>query len=167
MIRLKLIYEQILKEVGDLENIKQYSYSSNSFTTDQGWKVNVDFRELDKEELFLLKLKSEYYPGPIFNISFTVEGDETQFSKTNMHEYLKIIKTITEICKDFILKENPNGLVFFAANKDKEEIFSKTDPQKSKFYKAIVVKQLSKIQGWRLINISLYDEFEGFMMYKK
>ena len=39
--------------------------------------------------------------------------------------------------------------------------------EKSKFYKVIITKQLSKIQGWGLVNLPLDDEFYGFMMYKK
>lgn len=166
MIKLKLIYEQLLKEVGDLENIKSYPYTSNSFSTDLGLKVNVKFQEYDNRDIEALNLNTKYYQAPIFNVVFDVEGDESQFTKTTLNEYLKIIKTVTEICKDFIKEKNPNGLTFFAASKNRNNLF-KTDPQKSKFYKVIVTKQLSKIQGWGLVNLPLDNEFEGFMMYKK
>jgi hypothetical protein len=166
MIKLKIIYEQLLKEVGDLENIKSYPYSNNSFITDLDLKVNVKFQEYNNEDIEALGLNIKYYQAPIFNVIFDVEGDESQFTKTTLDEYLKIIKTVTEICIDFVKEKNPNGLTFFAASKNKNNLF-KTDPQKSKFYKVIVTKQLSKIQGWGLINLPLDDEFEGFMMYKK
>ena len=60
----------------------------------------------------------------------------------------------------------PKGLLFFAANKDKSKIFS-TDSQKSKFYKVIVLKQLTKIQGWGLVDLPIDDEWKGFMIYNK
>ena len=166
MIKLKLIYEQLLKEVGDLENIKSYPYTSNSFSTDLGLIVNVRFQEYNNDDIEALGLNTKYYQPPIFNVVFDVEGDENQFTKTTLNEYLKIIKTVTKICEDFIKEKNPNGLTFFAASKNRNNLF-KTDPQKSKFYKVIITKQLSKIQGWGLVNLPLDDEFYGFMMYKK
>jgi len=166
MIKLKIIYEHILKEVGDLENIESYPYSNNAFITDLGLKVNVRFQEYNNNDIEALNINPKHYPAPLYNVVFDVEGDESQFTKTTLNEYYKIIKTVTEICLDFIKENNPNGLTFFAASKNRNNLF-KTDPQKSKFYKVIVVKQLSKIKGWGLVNLPLDDEFEGFMMYKK
>jgi hypothetical protein len=166
MIKLKIIYEQLLKEVGDLENIKSYPYSNNSFSTNLGVRVNVRFQEYDNKDIEALNLNTKYYQAPIFNVVFDVEGDENQFIKTTLDEYLKIIKTVTEICIDFIKEKNPNGLTFFAASKNRNNLFQ-TDPQKSKFYKVIVAKQISQISGWGLVNLPLDDKFEGFMMYKK
>ena len=166
MIKLRILYEQLLKEVGDLENINPYPYSNNSFTTEQGWKVNVYFQKYDDEDLQALNINTKFYPSPVYNVVFDVEGEESQFSKTTLEEYYKIIKTVAEICTDFIKENNPKGLTFLAANKDRNILF-KTDPQKSKFYKVIVLKHLTKIQGWGLVNLSPFDGFEGFMIYKK
>jgi len=166
MIKLKLLYEQILKEVGDLENIKSYLYSNNSFKTNQEWRVDVEFKEFDNKEIEALGINIKYYPSPIYNVNFNIEGDESQFSKTTLDEYLKIIKTVVEICKDFIEEKHPNGLVFSAASKNPNNLFT-TDPQKSKFYKVVVIKQLNKTPGWKLIDLPLDDKFKGFMMYNK
>jgi len=166
VIKLKITYEQLLKEVGDLENIKSYPYSNNNFTTDLGLKANVRFQEYDDKDIEALGLNIEHYQSPIFNTVFDIEGDENQFTKTTLDKYLKIIKTVTEICIDFIKEKNPNGLTFFSTSKNRNNLF-RTDPQKSKFYKVIVTKQISKIPGWGLVNLPLDDEFKGFMMYKK
>jgi hypothetical protein len=166
MIKLKILYEQLLKEIGDLENIQPYPYSNNSFITEQGWEVDVDFQLYNEEDLKALNLNTKFYQPPIYNVVFTVEKVESQFIKTTLIEYLKILKTVTQICYDFLKKNNPNGLTFFAANKD-ESNFLTTDPQKIKLYKLIVTKQLLKTNKYKTVNLNLYNMFEGFMIYKK
>lgn len=166
MIKLKIILENLLKEVGDLDNIGTYKVINNSFITDLGLKVNIYFQEYDIQDLKALNLNTNIYQPPVYNVVFNVEGDEHQFIKTDLKEYLKIIKTVANVCEEFIKNNNINGLTFFAASKNRNELF-KTDPQKSKFYKVIILKQLTKIPNWGLVNLPLDDEFKGFMIYKK
>lgn len=166
MIKLKLLYEQIIKEVGDLENINPYPYSGNSFITEQGWKVDIDFLEYNNKDLEDLNLNTKFYHLPIYNVGFKVEGVESQFSKTTTSEYLKILKTVTLIVNDFIKENNPNGLTFFAANKD-ESKFLTTDPQKIMLYKLIVMNQLLKNNQYKMVDLKLSSNFTGFMIYKK
>lgn len=166
MIKLKLLYEHLLKEVGDFENIKTYSYSNNSFTTEQGWRVNVVFQELNNEDLDALNINTQFYPGPIYTIGFEVEGVQSQFNKTSLHEYLRILKTVTQICSDFLKENDLNGLTFFAANKD-ESKFLTTDPQKSELYKLIVIQQLLKNNKYKMVDLPVDEKFKGFMIYKK
>lgn len=166
MIKLKLLYERLLKEVGDFENIKTHSYSNNSFTTEQGWRVNVDFQKYNNEDLEALSINTKFYPSPIYNVVFSVEGVQSQFNKTSLHEYLRILKTVTQICSDFLKKNDPNGLIFFSANKD-ESKFLTTDPQKSELYKLIVMQQLLKNNKYKMIDLPVDEKFKGFMIYKK
>jgi hypothetical protein len=166
MIKLKLLYERLLKEVGDFENIKTYPYSNDSFVTEQGWRVNVIFQEYNNQDLEDLNINTQFYPGPIYAIGFEVEGVQSQFNKTSLNEYLKILKTVTQICSDFLKKNDPNGLTFFAANKDDSK-FLVSDPQKSKLYKLIVTQQLLKNNKYKIVNLNLLSGFKGFMIYKK
>jgi hypothetical protein len=165
MIKLKILYEQILKEVGDLENIQPYPYSGNSFITEQGWKVKVILTLWDEWYLEKFNINPNFYPLPIYNVGFTVEGVESQFNKTTLSEYLKILKTIALIVEKFNKKIKPNGLIFFATNKDESKVLI-TDPQKLKLYKLIVMKQLIKTNEYKTVNLE-YEGFEGFMIYKK
>lgn len=166
MIELKILLEKLIKEVGELDSIESYPYKNNSFTTSEGWRVDVNFNKWNDEDLQFLDINTVHYPSPIFNVGFTVEGVESQFSTTTSLEYLKILKTVTSICYDFIRKNNPNGLTFFAANKD-ESKFLTTDPQKMKIYKLIVMKQLLKNNTYKLVDLNLSSTYRGFMIYKK
>lgn len=166
MIQLRILLEKVIKEVGDLENIKPYPYVNTSFTTEQGWKITTDFQPYKLEDLKTLGINIEYHQPPIYNVVFQVEGVESQFTKTNTSEYLKILKTVTQICYDFIRKNDPNGLTFFAANKNDID-FMKSDPQKHKLYKLIVMKQLLKDNKYKMVDLDVYKGFEGFMIYKK
>ena len=165
MIKLKILLEQLIKEVGDLENIKPYPHSNNTFTTEQGWKVDVEFEELNDEDLRELNINTKFYPAPVYNVVFKVEGVESQFTKTSTAGYLKILKTVVTICYDFIKEKDPNGLTFFAANKDNQ--YLTTDPQKIKMYKIVVMGQLLKNNEYKMVDLKLYSGLEGFMIYKK
>lgn len=169
MIKLKLLLTEIINEIGDLEKIKSLKFINNYennyiFNTKQGWKVDVRFQQYGENDLVALRLNRNIYSPPVYNVVFDVEGIESQFQKTTLEEYYGIIKTIAEICKDFINKNNPNGLIFFGASKNPNDLF-KTDPQKTKFYKVIIIKQLSKLIGWKLVNLKIDENFEGFMIY--
>lgn len=166
MIKLAILYEQLIKEVGDLENIATFPYSNNAFITDQDWKVDVSFQEFSNEDLQAFKINTKFYPAPVYNVIFEVEGVESQYTKTTVAEYLKILKTVVAICYDFLKEKDPNGLTFFAANKD-ESKFLTSDPQKSKMYKIIVAKQLLKSNKYKMVDLKLYSGIEGFMIYKK
>jgi len=166
MVGLKILLEKVIKEVGDLENIKPYPYVNTSFTTEQGWKVITNFQPSDPEDLKIIGINTEFYQPPIYNVIFQVEGVESQFTRTTTFEYLKILKTVTEICYDFIRENDPNGLTFFAANKN-DSNFIESDPQKHKLYKLIVMKQLLKDSKYKMVDLKIYDRFEGFMIYKK
>lgn len=168
MIKLKLIYEQLLKEVGEIENITPYDYSQRhnvfQFSTDDGKNVEVEFHKYDEDDVKQLNLE-----GNIYNLAFRVDGDETQKFKSNYSYLIKIIATVFEISKNFI-NSHPevNNITLFAANKNKDKHLSTTDKQKSNLYLVVFLKNRNKLNGnWWYKNIKLYDNFEGILLYKE
>jgi hypothetical protein len=162
MIKLKLILEKLVSEVGDLNNIESYSYNDSRFRTEEGWEINVYFQLYNDEELEILNLK-DMLGSSVYNIVFSVEGEQSQYQKSSLKTYFKIIKTVFNISKDFVKSRKVDGLTFFAA--DKKGLF-KTDSQKDKLYKAIVMNSLKELPNWIMKDIEL-DNFKGFMIYNK
>lgn len=167
-ILLRLLLEEIIKEIGDLENIHPYPYKGNSFVTDEGWKVKVYFDLPLTSNLDAYNIPTNPLRKEATEIAYDVEGVESQFKKTTYQELIKIIKTISEIVLKFI-KSHPEkkAFVFFGASK-KGNAFE-TDAQKNKLYKAVIINQIKKSLGeeWILKNIDLSNNFKGFTIYKK
>mgnify|MGYP007083420982 FL=1 len=168
MIKLKILLEQIIKEYGDLDKIPVYPHQNNKFTTDEGWNVEVKFDEWDEEYLKAININTEIYKPPVYNVSYAVEGIETQFTKSTYGSLIKILKTVVDICEDFIKEQKPNGLILFAANRNEDKILSITDPSKTKLYHAIAIKYIFKnLPNYTLVDISNFKGFDGFMIYNK
>jgi hypothetical protein len=165
-LSLKLILENIIKEVGDLNNIQPYKYQNNEFVTEEGWKVTVSIDDIDDAyyEYINLPFKQKY----IKVISYKVEGEQSQYKKTTYTKLIKILKTVTDIIIEYINNNsNIKALLIFAANKNPDKLLSSTDPQKSEMYKAIILKQISQLnQKWTLKDIDIVN-YKGFLIYKK
>jgi spore coat protein CotH len=163
-VRLKFILENIIKEVGDLENIEPYSYKGNTFYTSDNLKVKVYF------DLPLTSNLEKYNIGvnrkEATEIAYDIEGIESQYKKTTYKELIKILKTISDIVIKFIESHSEKkALIFFGASKTGEEFT--TDKQKNKLYKTIVIYQIGKnLKGWKLKNIDLENNFKGFALLK-
>lgn len=168
MIKLKVLLEQIIAEIGDLDNITPYEVNDNSFTTDEGWKVEVEFQSFDNKFLNVLGVNTNIYPNPIYNVGFKIEGVQTQFTKSTYSSLVKILKTVVIVCENFMKEKKPNGLIFFAAHKKGENILDVTDPSKTRLYNAIIIKYIFKnLPNFTLVNIGNKKGFEGFMIYNK
>lgn len=167
LLEMRLSLLNILNEVGDLEGVEAYPYSNNTFTTDEGWQVKVDLSVIPFGEFQLLNIPTKRFNT--INVEYTIEGEQSQYKKATYKELIKILKTVSDIVLQYV-KDNPNteALVFFAANKDPQNLLTKTDPQKSKLYKTIVVKRLSLLgPDWKLRNVEIGgSDFSGFVIYK-
>lgn len=168
LLEMRTQYLKILKEVGDLENIESYLYDNNSFTTDEGWIVNVEFEEIQVLTFQLLNLHTER--EYTFNVSYNINGEQSQYAKTTYKQLLKILKTISNIIKNFIqINNKTEALVFLAANKDSNKLLTHTDPQKSAIYKTIVIKTLSQLESkWKIKDFEIGNsDFNGFALIKQ
>lgn len=166
---------RIINELGDLENIEVYpnkkiTKNFTEFTTESGLECVVNISEIDTTsyEYGLLKVDKLNLQN-VKNVGYNVNGNQSQYKKSNFKELIKILKTVSNIVINNIKNDTSiDGLVFIAANKDEKQILTKTDPQKDKLYKTIVVKSIGNLQGrWKLKDIKLSPNFSGFMIYKE
>ena len=167
LLEMRVELLKIIKESGDLENIQSYQHSNGTFTTEQGWKVEVDFPVIDYSYFLMMKIPTQRKNS--VNVTYSIEGEESQYSKTTYRELIKILKTVSDIIIEYA-NNNPNteAFCFFAANKDSSKLLSKTDPQKTSIYKTIVVKRLSNLgKDWKLKDVKIGGQgFNGFVIYK-
>ncbi len=163
MIKLKTLYENLIKEVGELENIDSYSFSQFSpdvyeFKTDDGLKIEVWFDEIECPKHVW-----------VWNVSYKIEGVESQLKKETYKYLIKVIKTVFDIVIDWI-KNNPEvkHLSLFAGHKDESRFLSQTDDQKHNLYKIIYLKNRHKLPGeWIHREIEVFEGFKGLVISKK
>ena len=173
--RINTIIESYINEIGDLKNIIPYEYNKQnefkySFTSNIGF-VEVEIKELsdfDGDIKFITKsqiYQNNYRGQTLYNISFTVDGLDTQAVQTNLGELNRIIKTVVLIIDGFISKIKPFGLFVSGANRKS----NKLDPDKIKNTLWLSITQNANIPDYRVDNGELIydgDKFNGFMIYK-
>lgn len=167
LLEMRTQYLRILKEIGDLENIEAYPYQNNSFTTDEGWQVKVDFDKIPYSIFDQLNIPVKRQRT--YNVSYDINGEQSQYNKTTYKQLIKILKTVCDIIIKFINDNSDvEALAFIAANKDPQKLLTKTDPQKSAIYKSIIVKSISKLGlKWKLREVEVgSSEFVGFVLLK-
>lgn len=176
MIQLKLLLERVINEVGDLNNIHPHlfdmgSNDSYSFKDALGNRVAVEFQKYDNETVDFLN-KNDFKSNILeynnsYNVLYHINGKQSQLYKSDYKTLVKILKTILNIIEDFISKNDVKYITFYAANKDENVFLSKTDPQKSKLYKAILISNLKKFPNWSFADTQTGEDFKGFVFYKK
>ncbi len=173
--RINIIIESYINEIGDLKNIIPYEYNKQndlkySFTSNVGL-VEVEIQDLsdfDGDIKFITKsqiYQNNYRGQTLYNVSFTVDGLDTQAVQTNLGELNRIIKTVVLIIDGFISKIKPFGLFVSGANRES----NKLDPDKIKNTLWLSITQNANIPGYRIDTGELIydgDKFKGFMIYK-
>jgi hypothetical protein len=163
LLELKLHLIKIIKESGDLENIEAYPYKNNKFETEEGWKVQVSFKNLPEDYYDYFNL-----PMNTVNVGYSIEGNQSQYEKTTYSKLIKVLKTVSDITINYA-KQNKKieGLTFFAANKQADKLLTHTDSQKTSIYKAIVLNRISKLgSNWTVRDLELDSGYKGFLLYK-
>jgi len=177
VILLRIILEQIIKEVGDLDNIKPFSYKKINkleyqFSDEKLNPIYVDFQKYDDSTIEYLNktdFKSDILKKDVtFNVLYTIKGNQSQLYKSDYKTLIKILKTVLEIISDFINQNKEvEMLTFYAGNKDQNKLLSTTDPQKTNLYKVILLKNINKYPGWTYADTKNDSSFNGFVLYKK
>lgn len=146
-IKLITLLREVVNEVGDLKNITPYDYeltnNGGKFTfVEDGEVLNVEVKIEDitnQKEHFMIPPVLNPKNKNLYNVSYTVNGNDRQFIKSNPHILIKILKTVTEIIKNIISKyENP---IFVILAQNKIEGI-KTDLQKFNYYKLILMQNI-------------------------
>lgn len=167
ILSLKMTYNAILKEVGDIDKIEPYDRNSGEFKTDEGWKVKVCLEKLPYDYYEELGIPVELQN--IKNVVYKIEGEQSQYAKSTYSILIRILKTIVEILlKQFDIEKDIDGLTFFATHKDPRKIVTETDPQKTALHEAIILSQMHKLgPEWSLRTLHIDSNFKGLLLYKK
>ena len=161
-LKIVKLLNEVINEIGDLKNVNPYDFDQESkynyvFYTDDNIKVEVDFEILDELSLKFLKFPPAAQTDKadrIYNVSYTVGGVSTQYKKTDISYFYKIIKTVSAILLDF-LKQNPNSILTIVGEGKKGEI---GDAQKSRYYLQSALQNLPS--GYRIGEVS-YGSSKG------
>jgi hypothetical protein len=148
-IKLLNLLNEILNEIGDLQNIESYEFDYNpwesSFYTEDGdlviMRVEND-TEILRNDLEASKI-FEKEKNEIYNISFEVNGTITQAKKTSLKELIKILKTVSIFAAEEIKRIDSNlpkdeKPIFVVGAQSKSEIIAMNDPQKFMLYTKII-----------------------------
>lgn len=171
LLSLKLLYEEIIKEIGDLENINPYEYttvSSDNYLFNVGDdKVNVYFEKMDLNQIQAMNdfLDKDFFKENTYNVVYDIEGVQSQFTKSNYHVLVRILKTIMSIIIDFINNNDVDFLVFYSMDKTGQTMF-KTDSQKTKLNKLIITQNINRLPGWKYRDVNLGGDFGGIALYR-
>ena len=174
LISMAKILNEIIQEAGDLDNIESYPFtkiksSEYSFEIDDKMSATVDFEmSWNKDEIASFKLPIKVDPFDVYNVSYEIDGVQTQAKKTDYKTLIKIMKTISDIIIKFV-SENKDAkvLTLFPANKNADKLLTKSDPQKYSLYKTIIVNNIKQMSGdWNFSQVK-YLNFSGLVLYKK
>ena len=167
-LKLVILLEEIMSKVGDLDKmlcypIKKINDLEYSFEIDQDLSVLVKFTILDFDQNLLDGVKIPNKPSidNTYNVGYIINGTDTQAKKLNYSALIKVLKTVSEVTIEFVKShKNVEALLFLAMSKTGQPVKgSYSDPQKYNLYKAILIKNLSKLgQNWnygqfKLLNI--------------
>ena len=150
---LSSILRDLILEVGDMNNqipydIQTPSKSKAEFFTDLGKKVSIEIQQIDHEmfergvdldsvpDIFFDSYNLTKKNKNLFNLTFDVNGSETQGAKTDLKGYFKIMKTILDFANDFIDKNKPFAIIILAEEKSEHDI-------KKQYYGEILKKNIN------------------------
>ena len=162
-----LIKEMLMKEIGEanIQPLKwtQVALTRYKFLVDIGdftQTVTVDFDRFIDDETKQFYLPQKYRDlEDVYNVGYVVSGTESQFAKSDLKTLLTILSTVVDIVKDFLNKNEVDGLYVRGTAKN---IDSKDISQKSNLYKAFIKKQLEQIPDFG------FDTYrDGFILIKK
>lgn len=171
-----LVLEDILHEVLDLNNITAFPYKKISNTKYQ-FRANdldicdVTFKKIDIEGTEHIEIVSDIYEKNypksnklIYNVGYTINGKDDQFTITTMSVLIHILKTVCDITSDFINTKKPFGLFIYVIDK-KGDI--KVDTQKDMMYTMLAINHTPTDYRISRAKLIVYDTpFDGTLIFQ-
>jgi hypothetical protein len=153
-VSLLVLLKETLNEIGDLNNIEPFPYILTSYGGTFDIEIPnygvIDVRVVTED---VSNFKQDFHFPPIINpegkelinIAYSIDGTDSQFAKTNISLLMRILKTISEMINEILVKYEDPLFIIMASDK-----FGgvKSDPQKFKFYKLILRQNMPS--GWRI-----------------
>lgn len=148
-----LLIEELLKEVGDLSNIKPFDFKFRGeegyFNIDEDTEVIMFYNQLtnqDKSNLTDYNQILEVNKNPVFDIGFSVNGVITQALRSDLKLLNRILKTVLIYSQHImdIIEDNYKGYkpVFIIASQAKNRLELIDDEQKLRYYEYIILNNL-------------------------
>lgn len=170
-----LLSEGIIQEIGDFTNIDTYPIREVDWTTTafripelDDALVTVQFYKPSEAHYSFTspivgQLQQAYWdkhkqnPDIVF-LGYEIEGNDTQYAKTDHKVLIRVVATVCEIAKQRVEKYAPFGIAFGAQSKLGH---ATTDPQKMKLYTVIAKQHIPA--GYRLVdtNLDVPGVYEG------
>lgn len=148
-IKLLNLLNEILNEVGDLQNIKPYEFDydpwESSFYTEDGDLVVMRVEDDTDKLRSVLNISKVFEKdiNTIYNLSFDINGETTQAKKSTLKELIKILKTVSIFASEELQRINsgiPKNekpiLIIGAQSKTLKGLVN--DPQKYQLYSKII-----------------------------
>ncbi len=149
-ILLSTLYQEILKEIGDLQNIDPYPFTVYGRVakvhTSGPEQIDMFYEEVS-EYLKISSIPPVYNPeqNKIVSFAFDINGVQTQYKKSSYKELIKILRTVAEFFKKVvpsILEEYGDSTIFVIASQSRTSEDFLTDSQKDAIYYQILIKNL-------------------------
>ena len=170
------VYNDLVNEIGDLDNISQLKLTPTSLSTYQGnfdyngknYTLNVRLEPIDN-----LKKDIQFPPhinyekaNMIINLGFDVDGMNKQAVKTKKTLF-SILKSVLDVAIDYINKNPKDMLLLLPEKKDKRGINGSDEDikQKMNLYRVIAKKNLPSTHSFD--NIKIANELDGLVIYPK
>jgi len=162
-----LIKEMLMKEIGEanIQPLKWTQVTPTEYEFSVGIGDSTETVDVLFDQFSTIEHRQYYLPQKyrglenVYNVGYAVSGAELQLAKSNVKTLLTILSTVVDIVKDFLDKNDVDGLYIKGTAKD---INNKDISQKSNLYKAFIKKQLEQIPDFG------FDTYrDGFILIKK
>ena len=177
-IQLIKLINEVIGEVGELSNIIPVTITGKNFNTDQeslalfslptkddtSIEGSIIITRVPPSELDRIKLPPVAAQEQVYNIGYDLNGDDTQYVKTDYKTLISILKAVAEFTIEHLSKVGGDVSYLIGAT-DKLSGAHIQDPQKSSLYQAIISKNLPI--GWRAGNVKLDGQEIYYISNKK
>lgn len=164
------LYTQVVLESLDFKNIETYK----CVDTYDGWKFDASINdEIVPVFIYVEEANVERFSIPpvlsniktVFNFGFEIGTKKlgSQYAKTGMSDYIKILATVGKILSEFVAKKRPDAVTFFSESKRGGQ---SADTQKDNIY--FVALDRNTPPGYEIENTS--DKVSGkpgIMLFRK
>jgi len=147
------LINECINEVLDFNNIENYNYKISNlnitnekisqigyFKLDDGAVARIYIEKIDSNKLDIPPI-FDRNNSQIINIVYSINSMTTQYKKTNLRIFLKILKTVSLIINEFVQKHEIENIIYILHSEPKTD-FGLTDKQKGETYKMLLNKQL-------------------------
>lgn len=157
----EILIENFINELFDFDKIVPYRFSKigtdlYKFNINPDVTCNVRLEDVTEHRQNVKFVPLLQNVKQIINASFDLNGVDTQYSKENLSELLKILLTVKICIGDYIDRNQPECVVIVPMSKLG---YAKSDRQKDMIYRFIWKKYPVNGYGISDVKVNTYDTF--------